>query len=150
MVKLPENPSAAPAPFRVKYGEVITKGMTDYYVIAADYAGNLELVRLKDLQEGYKANVTRHQILTSRPATDEEHQRITKMLDAKYEAQAKFREGAIVRVTKASKAIPDTNALFVITKINPKTIGFAQLGGGLSFSGPMSGLVVVDPAEVLK
>lgn len=127
---------------------VVTVQGEDYYVADIPRAGSYDLIRLSDMKEGFKAT-TRHNIKPGRPATEEERAKVYKLQMAKFEEQAKYREGAIVRPIKDSKHAT-TKQLFVVTKINPKTIAVAELGGGLMLNGPMQLWTVVDPADVLK
>jgi hypothetical protein len=131
--------------------EVITLNGTEYYVSEA-YGGALELVRLSDLAEGFKADVSRHRITASRKATEEERGRVYAMKVAKIEAEAQFRPGALVRTIKANKHV-DPNALYVILKANAKTVSITEIGGnssGAHLTAGRAGLAIVDPADVLK
>jgi hypothetical protein len=132
-------------------GDVITQAGTEYYVYEA-YRGSLELVRLHDLMDGFKADVARHRIKAGRKATEEERGRVMEMKLAKLEADAKFRPGALVRPTKASKHV-DVNTLYVIVKASAKTVSIIELGGNAANSyltAPRPLLAIVDPAEVLN
>ena len=131
-------------------GDVITQAGTEYYVYES-HRGSLDLVRLHDLQDGFKANVTTHRIKAGRKATDEERGRVYGMKVEKLEAEAKFRPGALVRPTKASKHV-DVNTLYVITKTSTKTVSIVELGGNASnayINAPRGLLAIVPPAEVV-
>ncbi|MGX5718379.1 hypothetical protein [Arthrobacter sp. MAHUQ-56] len=131
-------------------GDVITQAGTEYFVYES-HRGSLDLVRLHDLADGYKANVTTHRIKAGRKATEEERGRVYAMKLAKLEADAKFRPGALVRPTKASKHV-DVNTLYVITKTSTKTVSIVELGGNASnayVNAPRQLLAIIDPADVL-
>lgn len=152
MSKLPENPSAAPVVQQAEWirpGTVITQAGTEYYVQENGRGGSLELVRLHDLKEGWKANVYKHNIKPGREATEEERSRIYRMLTEKLDAAAAYREGAIVKPNKPSKHFTP-GMLFVITKVNAKTVSISQLGGGVNLNSPTALLDIVKPEDVLK
>lgn len=139
-----------PLPF-ISNGDIITHKGTEYYV-SESFRGSLELVRLHDLADGFKANVATHGIKTGRKATEEEQGRVYAMKVAKLEAEAKFRPGALVRTIKASKH-SDPNALYVILKASAKTVSITEIGGnpnGSYLTAGRGGLTIVDAADVLK
>lgn len=129
-------------------GVVVTVQGTDYYITDQPRAGSFEMIRLSDMKDGFKAT-PRHNLKPGRKATDEERAKVLALQEAKFEAQAKYREGAIVRPTRDSK-YATRDQLFVITKVNPKTISVAELGGGGMLNAPMHLLEIVDPKDVLK
>lgn len=135
----------------VETGEVISHRGTEYYV-AESYRGALDLVRLNDLKDGFRANALRHGINASRPATKEERASVTAMLRAKMAATVAFQPGALVKATKAGKYLK-TGALYVILKANPKSVSITELGGntaGAYLTAGRAALEVVNPADVLK
>lgn len=136
----------------VASGTVVTLAGTDYYVWEAGRAGSLELIRLHDLKGGFNANVYKHNVKPGRQATDEERNRVYDMRIAKLDADAQFRPGALVRVTKPNKHV-DPKALYVITKASEKTVSIVVIGGtsnGAYINAPRNLLTLVDPSEVLK
>lgn len=150
--KLPETASSAPVVQQAEWirpGTIITQAGTEYYVQENGRGGSLELIRLSDLREGYRANVYKHNIKAGRDATEEERGRIYTMMSAKLDALAAFREGAIVKPNKPSKHFTP-GMLFVITKVNAKTVSISQLGGGVNLNSPTSLLDIVKPEDVLK
>jgi DNA-binding beta-propeller fold protein YncE len=130
---------------------VVTMSGTEYYV-AENYRNRLTLIRLRDMKEGFSANVLTHKVKPGREATAAERDAVSKARLAKFEAESKFRVGALVKTVKASKHA-DPNKVYVIIKESPKTVSIIELGGnaqGAYMTAPRHLLTVIDPADVLK
>lgn len=129
-------------------GDVITHAGTDYYVDEV-HRSTLKLLRLPELGSGFSLPIAA--VRSGRKATEEEQNRVYAKKVAQIEAEAAFRPGALVRVTKASKHA-DPNTLYVILKDNPKTVTITELGGNVAgtLSAPRALLAIVEPSDVLK
>lgn len=144
-----QSPARVEAIPAVMAGDVITHAGTDYYVEGED-RGELKMVRLHDLREGFKFPA--RGVTTYRRATDDERNRAQAAMVAKANADAAFRAGALVRTIKASKHV-DPNTLYVIIKANSKSVSITELGGSLAgvvINAPRSALSLVELADVLK
>jgi hypothetical protein len=136
----------------ISSGDVVTQGGTDYYVWEIDRAQNMDLIRLNDLKDGFRANVVKHRVKTVRKATEEERESVFDMKHKQFEAEAAYRPGALVKANKASRHV-EADALYVITKISAKSVSIVILGGtstGQYVNAPRGLLDIIKPEDVLK
>lgn len=149
--KLPNTPAKVEEIPYIAEGMIVTQAGTEYYV-QSEFRGSLQLIRLPDYVDGFKADVVKHRVKAARQATEEERNKVYAMMVAKMDAEAAYRPGALVKATKASKHV-DPNTVYVITKVSPKTVSIVELGGNpnnLYINSPRSLLAIVDPKDVLK
>jgi hypothetical protein len=133
----------------VSEGSVITSGKEDYYVDEIN-RGSLTLIRLSDLKKGFKLPLV--SAGQARKATDEERGRVYDQKIAELDAKAAYRAGALVKPNKPSAKVKK-GQLYVIIKVNAKSVSIVELGGNASgayLTAPVELLDIVKPEDVLK